>query len=251
MVNACRLLYSEIKFTMTDIADLLVNYSVKDLQQYASIMGISISTKERASKITTVQHIVQHLETLKESPERVISIDVGTKHLAFTVLSRDHAILDWSVHDFGFDSFDICKYTTAIYEFVQLRLKRWMDGHFAVLSEDQYVQGTQTPHHIIEVNMVAAQLHAFLRPFAQTIRPVMVSQTFGMSGLPYRTKKAKAVAIVSDLVESKAVACSDESRRTWETAIKKDDLSDCLLQALAYYEWIAERHQFLALHRSE
>ena len=229
------------------LISFLRSQTIKQLQNTASNLGIRVSTHERASKGSIIEAMV--LDLMADTCDddcTVISIDIGIKHLAYTVISSSFEIFAWELHDLSQPTFDIVRLSKKIDSFVDGYLKPWMRGRFVIIIEDQYVRGMKTPFSIIVNNIIAGQLHIALQPFTKVIRPQLVAEITGMKHLKYKEKKSASVKYATNLLLTFPFVYNNNVLGDWNESNKKDDLSDCLIQAYVFIQWQQRRRHFIA-----
>ena len=101
----------------------------------------------------------------------------------------------------------------------------------------------------IELRILEAFMHALGRTMlstpVQSVDAKMVAQYFGIRAKNSKAKKKAAVDLVSSILFEKEqptpmgnnINLSDDLKTYFSNEKKKDDLSDCLLQAIAVIEW--------------
>jgi len=155
---------------------------------------------------------------------RVLSIDPGSKNLGLCILERTDSgdtIVFWNVVEVP---------TEAV------KLRNALDSLLEGMSYDHVVIERQPPH----AGMNRLQ-HLFEMYFVMKDKPVSIMDArtklkyiHAPSKMTYRERKAISVDAVKRYLETSADRHED-ALKLFETVAKKDDYSDALLQALAYY----------------
>lgn len=236
---------------------------VVQLKLLATQSGIISS----GNKGQLVQRLVNHFEADNEDTcSSVLSFDLGYRNLAFCHLSKDAEILDWARVDLDLPSFHPSVTVPIIRQFIKDRIQDNLKTADRVLIEQQRARtgssfGILEP--ILRVNSVEAILWGGLyeavdkmnRPQLK-IKPVLGQAVnslwqpeldqviadnpdrFSKMKVGYYHKKQVSTLLVQYWLDTNTVIkCSDQFRAMFKAEKKKDDLSDCLIQALAWYRW--------------
>lgn len=200
------------------------------------------------------QTFIRHLE------RPVLSIDIGFRNMAYCLVQpggkrSKSKVLDWDRADLDVpSSYSPAEYSMSVRQFVD-RLPREEAGVCLVERQRFLSSGiSQIPLPILKSSVIEALLHALipstlsLTPDAvRSVLPRRVSQHFGLGAprgsslsISRRTahKKREAVTLASALIALDGpVQCGAKYRRRFLAESKRDDMSDALLQALAWIEW--------------
>jgi len=195
----------------------------------------------------------------------VISIDLGYKNFATAVVQVNEcnsSVLAWTKEDLHLpETFDPRQFAQASFELAS-RLKgiaqQFRDPIFLIERQRHRSMGAAAiPEIIINITRLEVQLHCFLLDhFVASIDPKRVAFTFDLqSGAQ---KKKDAIRLVKDVIAQKAlldnkVLIPSDLVTYFEQQKKQDDLSDALLQAIAYISWNKNRGNLhkLSLFRLE
>lgn len=221
----------------------LLKLSLKELKAGAADCGIA-GTGPKPKIITKLLELGGGVR-----PEKIYSLDLGTKNLACCRLTRDFQIEHLQLHNLGFpDSFDPIAYAAIVKDFTKTHLIS-KECYPVVIERQRYrtAGGRAIPESILKVNMVEVMLHCFLLNQTIPVTPQRVALYFGHpEGKP---KKAASVKLVSEMLSDRRIKWADEAgKKIWEMPGKKDDLSDCILQGVAYFKWKTAASAFLAQH---
>jgi hypothetical protein len=217
--------------------------SLKELQSWAGSCGIS-SAGSKASILNKIGSFYHQSRDI----DRVISIDMGTKNLAITVMASDFNVEQLKLVDLELPTkFDPQSFTKQIRSFMTQAVDPLLllKGQTRCLIERQRcrtVGSRAIPESILRVNFVEILLHYHLKDCAISISPERVSSYYGLS--KGREKKAAAVRVATQLIEDGKVGVHGNLRQFYENSRKQDDLSDSLLQARAFFLWRHEAIKF-------
>lgn len=204
--------------------------SAKALKALAGACGIP-STGCKAVVIERIHQFHQ----LVRSVDRVVSIDLGTRNLALAEVTQDLRVHRLQLHDLDLpERFNPRLFAGRIRAFAAAEVP----GATPVLVERQRCRtmGSRAiPEAILRVNFVEAMLHCFLLGRATSVLPDRVASTFGLP--KGREKKKASTDTVQRLIAEHQVAMPGPLHDYYMAARKKDDLSDSLLQAIAFFRW--------------
>jgi hypothetical protein len=182
----------------------------------------------------------------------VISIDIGLSNLAYAHLSQDGDLLAWESQIVQFSKCHyLPDYVPTIQEFVQqIRCTIRNEGSdpadvgFLLERQAQITTSEFMFQSIFRSLVVEAMLHSQLYPSAVSVTPKKVQSFFE---LPTGKDKRKAsVALISAWMAGQQGNCdrqvtlpriSQAHRIMFQQTKKKNELTDCLAQAVAYFEW--------------
>lgn len=177
---------------------------------------------------------------------RVLSIDLGTKNLAIADISADDRIHRLALKDLELpDRYDPRTYTQILDAFVKAELEPFCDPGMVVLIERQRARTAGShaiPEAILRVNFVEIMLHCCLKGRAISVLPDRVASCFNLPKGP--EKKKASVQVVKGLMAESRIKLSDDALSVYHGNRKQDDLSDCILQALAFFQWQRSIAQF-------
>lgn len=231
------------------------------------LLATQSGTIASGNKSELIQRLVQHFDSPhQDNCSSVLSFDLGYRNLAFCLLSKDAEILDWARVDLDLPSFHPSVTVPIIRQFIKDRIQVHLNVADKVLIEQQRARtgssfGILEP--ILRVNSVEAILWGGLYEAADkinrpqlTLQPVLGQAVnslwqpeldqiiadnpdrFNNIKQGYYHKKQVSTLLVQYWLDSNTVIqCSDHFKSMFQAEKKKDDLSDCLIQALAWYRW--------------
>lgn len=242
---------------------------VADLKEIATNCGVIVSGK----KSDLVQRLTAHCASAAPRPSSILSFDLGYRNLAYCHLSADKTVLDWARVDLDLPSFHPSVVAPIVRQFIQKRVLQKLEVADRVLVEQQRARSNGSFNVLettIRVNCVEAILWSGLyegidrinRPVDMTpvlrqnidrawkdeIQQVIEEDLGSLSKLKssYEQKKRAGVYLVQKWLDTDAmVTCSDALKEMYATEKKKDDLSDCLVQALTWYKWESYTKSFI------
>ncbi|KAH8556162.1 ribonuclease H-like domain-containing protein [Umbelopsis sp. PMI_123] len=232
------------------------------------IEAISTGIQTSGTKAEVIDRLVSHynqiipLEVTASYgyivPKSVISIDVGYRNLAFAHVSADNQVLRWHRVDLDIDNHHPSHSAVSVTRFVRQQLLTDMKNDCAVVIERQRFRsmgGHSVLEHTLRVNMVEAMLWSALQCMTGTdmtkeavnaiavekywsmIQPEFSTLSEAESKTTSRSKKKRSQDLVTHWLETDVLNCSSELRAMFAAEKKKDDLSDSLLQGIAWLNW--------------
>lgn len=252
-------------FSTEALSTTLKANKVAQLKEIATQSGVASS----GNKSELTERLVQHFELVSKSNSTcssVLSFDLGYRNLAYCHLDQDANIIDWARVDLDLPSFHPSVIAPVVRQFIRDKVLENLKATDMVVVEQQRAR-TGGSFSVLEstlrVNCVEAVLWGGLYEAADLIkRPdlrmaPLLRQTVDRTWLPeleivvaenpdrfkkikagYYHKKQVGTLLVQKWLDTRTVVhCSNEFRTMYHNEKKKDDLSDCLIQALAWYKW--------------
>lgn len=208
------------------------------------------------------------IQTLRMNPlPLLVSIDVGLRNLAYSCLDmRSGEILMWkrTPLDFSVPHYLPKDYASAVQRLVNSCLNVWtQDGeHIPIVLIEQQRHRTfcnaTMAESVFLVSIVEAQLHAMLLERnvpTLSIPPQRVAKHFGFP-IGNKEKKNACIRLINGWISNGVIhqeendamllpfstdklilTCPHNLKTMFYDEKKKDDLSDSLAQAIAYYQW--------------
>lgn len=237
-------------------------------QKVAQLKAIAIQSGNLSSgvKAELVNRLVGHFEATHDEPGSIISFDLGYRNLAYCHLNKDAKILDWARVDLDLPSFHPSVVAPIVRQFIEDRVQANLKTTDRVLVELQRARsngGHGVLEHTLRVNCVEAVLWAGLYEYVDKMKRPHIQmtalnrRTVDMLWQPqldqiileypdkfkklkpgYYYKKRASMLLVEQWIETDTeVQCNDHFKAMFEAEKKKDDLSDCLIQAVSWYKW--------------
>ncbi|KAI9472365.1 MAG: ribonuclease H-like domain-containing protein [Benjaminiella poitrasii] len=246
----------------------LQSQKASELKMIAINCGVACS----GTKSELIDRLSLHFSNASNEPlsRSILSFDVGYRNLAYCILDSDAKIVDWARVDLELPGFHPSVVAPIIRQFVR-SLDDRVRGVDRVLVERQRAR-TGGGHAVLEVtlrvNCVEALLWCSLmevtelRPVPMTPIPrqivdrvwqsqlvTVIGHNPALQSLRSKTtqKKRATASLVQHWLETNTVVdCSQELKDMFYKEKKQDDLGDCLLQALTWYEWEKYSQQFIS-----
>ncbi|KAI8050816.1 ribonuclease H-like domain-containing protein [Syncephalis plumigaleata] len=272
------------QYSSTRNVEKLEQLRQQELSDMLERCGLNVTGNKTEQSERLRQHFHKMLEQ-KDSDtllQPILSIDVGYRNIAYAVVTPSLDLLDWQLTNIEVDSsYEPSAYAVAVNQFVdELPLHL---GIGTCLVERQRFRSANMriiPEPVLRANVIEAMLHALLRKKnmqVESVRPDHVARYFPQafdaveldaatskgksrakstrkgvktSKRPVRKAKEKknnSVTLVTSLLSRNDVLkCPESLRDHFMNNSKRDDLSDCLLQAIAWLQW-----RFYALQQAE
>lgn len=253
------------------LADALSKHKSKQLQRIAKECGIVSSGSKQEVKDRILNHVCRALATASEGsvvPASVVSIDLGFKNLGMVHLRSDRTVLSWDRHDLCLEKEGFHPSVSApkVLQFVRSKIETLGPVDAFIIEKQRYRQngGSAVLESTIYVNSVESMLwtalHTLKSPASPWMEPVSgqaIASTWrpvyeDLLGLPpaketrtvtaaaaYYRKKQACVRLVQHWIHHNQVIkfAHPDIRSSFLNETKQDDMSDCLLQAIAWLQW--------------
>lgn len=258
------------------ISGLLQKNTVAKLRDIAVQNGVLTAGKKQELADRLANHFIV---THKQKPStNVLSFDLGYRNLAYCRLDKDAKILDWARIDLELPSFHPSVVAPIVRDFLADRVTPNLPGTDTVLVEQQRARsnGSHTVlEHTLRVNCVESILWCGLYEARDKHKHIMMTpvprQTVDRVWQPeldqvalenpqqfarlkkgtYHKKRATTLLVQKWIETNSVIDCSQEFKDMFHEEKKKDDLSDCLLQALTWFQWEKHTRDFINQHLLE
>lgn len=254
-------------FSTESLSKALSIQKVADLKQIATQSGLISSGK----KSDLVDRLVNHFDALQQNKTKktcssVLSFDLGYRNLAYCHLDQHATILDWARVDLDLPSFHPSVIAPVVRQFIRDKVQDNLKVAGMVVVEQQRARsggGHAVLESTLRVNCVEAILWGGLYEAADIVnRPELKMtplnrqsvdkvwqlelndviqenpQRFRKMKAGYYHKKQAGSLLVQKWLDTNTIVNSSEALKAmYQAEKKKDDLSDCLIQALAWYKW--------------
>jgi hypothetical protein len=169
---------------------------------------------------------------------KIVSIDVGIKNLAFCLIDEKLHIYDWKVVDISTDckKCNIEALADNIYKGLDTHMENWKDVDH-VLIENQPVLKNPTMK-TVQI-LVYGYFHSLkMRGHSLDVRFISAKSKLAVAGVVPCTKyKSKySNTKMSSVLTTEHYLRDHEMRDFFSELKKKDDLSDCFLQAVYFIQ---------------
>ena len=204
------------------------------------------------------------LEFYTNCHKSILSLDLGLCNLALCEVEAldffgccdkkivpTFRVLKWNKFDLRLpEIYNPSNYACSVRVFVQNEIRSLFTGRDIFIERQRYRSGSNSAilETIIRLAILEAQLHCFLsESFKVTsINPVAVAR---YHSLPTgKEKKSAAVALVKELLKVGRIIIPSNLKDFFMNQKKQDDLADCLLQAIAVYEFRRNCKKFIEEH---
>ncbi|KAI9135846.1 hypothetical protein BKA69DRAFT_1129730 [Paraphysoderma sedebokerense] len=177
----------------------------------------------------------------------VVSIDIGHKNLAYVVYDcEDRLILKWRLVSLDGSTANLPDLSQSV-----RRIFREMTENLSL----QQVMFVIEKQPRCGYTLISAQFHVLAEASEEITSAVMAAFKLrhgaDCSNRGYKHRKKAAVKMASDWLSSSIESLPLIMFETFEEALnfmsckKKDDMADCLLQLLAFLEFIEKRYEYI------
>ncbi|KAG1154308.1 hypothetical protein G6F37_009568 [Rhizopus arrhizus] len=256
---------------MGTLIESLSSKKLVELRSIAKSSGVLVN----GNKTQVVQRIAHVLTEVKKCSS-VLSFDLGYRNLAYCHLTHDATVLDWARVDLELETFHPSTVAPIVRQFIKERVENNIQRADVVIVEQQRSRTNGSfavLEHTLRVNSVEGMLWSGLYEAAEKIKRsdlsmlplnrqrvddaweneiqnVIEANVSRFSKIKKGTyaKKQAGVLLVQDWLENENfLKVNNQLKDMFKQESKKDDLSDCLLQAVAWYKWLEYRQNYLDL----
>ncbi|RKP15442.1 ribonuclease H-like domain-containing protein [Piptocephalis cylindrospora] len=242
--------------------DLAQKITAAELERILARCGLETSGDKAELQARITDHLItarsQTFSRLLTRP--VLSIDIGFRNMSYCLVQpgergKRPKVLDWNLTDLNVpSSYSPAEYSRAVRRFIECLPRE--EAGVCLVERQRFVSSgiAKIPLPILKSTVIEALLHALipstssLAPDAvRSVLPRRVSLHFGLEAPRGSSatvskrkthKKRGAIALASSMILLNGpVQCGAKYRRMFLAEGKKDDMSDALLQALAWIEW--------------
>ena len=173
-----------------------------------------------------------------------LSIDLGIRNLAFCLLAPDNTVQIWDRVSLNLTD------GTAV---PKIHLPTYAEAANAIKDSLPVAEETIIEHQrwrsggghgvlpiTIAVNTIEAMLHVLFMGTATSVEAATVAKAWGLVG--GKDRKKEKVGIVKKLLMQRVLTGELDA---WGKNKKKDDLADCLIQALTWKRWMLNRERWV------
>jgi hypothetical protein len=191
-----------------------------------------------------LQEALQSVSAPSNINATTLSIDLGIRNLAFCQLAPDSTVVKWDRVTLPLPGGGVVpKIVLPTYAEAAISLKESLPFTDEILIEHQRWRsgGARSVLPItVAVNTMEAMLHVVFLGTAVCVEPAAIAKTWDLVG--GKERKKEKIEMVRKLLRSGEVK---GSLGAWDDNNKKDDLSDCLIQALTWKRWMLNRTRWV------
>ncbi|KAI8333230.1 ribonuclease H-like domain-containing protein [Blakeslea trispora] len=243
-------------FHYESVAASLKRHTIPQLKSIAVQSGVNTT----GTKPELIDRLTNRFELSQTQQTRsVLSFDLGYRNLAYCHLDRDANILNWARVDLDLPSFHPSVIAPIVQTFIQVHILSSLKTTDKVLIEQQRARtagGHSVLEHTLRVNCVEAILWTGLYQAVDQLNraeeiemlPILRHRVdrFWQAELEkpdeskrthYQKKRAGSSLVQKWLDTNTVVKCSESLKTMYELEKKQDDMSDCLMQAVAWFHW--------------
>lgn len=246
--------HSTVSFTMA-VNPLIATLKATQLKELNRALGLPLSGTK-----PVLQSYLTNLEY--RTPRRILSFDMGIRNLAFCVieppkdLSAPKCKQLYRAASWKRKQLEVPPSSAEFAALAKNTVSEMLEKHpevDTILIEKQRWRSGSAPaiqQWTVAVNTFEGMLHAcfacLMDPKKQRVESVDPQQVVRYWGLKDITKKNRP-KVLQAMLEKKLLRIEGDTEM-WEEKLslgKKDDLTDCLMQAVAWTRWMENRRRFV------